>query len=79
LFVQSKSPQSERTQKAAWPENLTGAKEPSRANVQNERTEGGHRSIDHFVTGTGREEEFLAEARTVVRFFWKGFDSMLAL
>jgi pyrroloquinoline quinone (PQQ) biosynthesis protein C len=39
--------------------------------------EGGHRMIDRFVTGTGREEEFLAEARTIVRFFWKGFDSML--
>ncbi len=39
--------------------------------------EGGHRMIDRFVTGTGREEEFLAEARTMVRFFWKGFDSML--
>lgn len=42
-----------------------------------DHAEGGHRSIDHFVTGTGREEEFLAEARTVVRYFWKGFDSML--
>ncbi|HUA32947.1 MAG TPA: iron-containing redox enzyme family protein [Candidatus Binataceae bacterium] len=39
--------------------------------------EGGHRMIDRFVTGTGREQEFVAEARTMVRFFWKGFDSML--
>lgn len=37
---------------------------------------GGHRMIDRFVTGTGREEEFLAEARTLAEFFWKGFDSM---
>lgn len=42
-----------------------------------EHGEGGHRMIDHFVAGTGREEEFLAEARTLARFFWKGFDSML--
>jgi pyrroloquinoline quinone (PQQ) biosynthesis protein C len=42
-----------------------------------EHGEGGHRLIDRFVTGTGREEEFLAEARTLARFFWKGFDSML--
>ncbi|HYL59708.1 MAG TPA: iron-containing redox enzyme family protein [Candidatus Acidoferrales bacterium] len=40
--------------------------------------EGGHRMIDRFVTGSGREEEFLAEARTLTRFFWKGFDAMLA-
>jgi hypothetical protein len=33
--------------------------------------------IDRFVTGTGREEEFPAEARTLARFFWKGFDSMM--
>jgi pyrroloquinoline quinone (PQQ) biosynthesis protein C len=43
-----------------------------------EHGEGGHRMIGRFVTGTGREEEFLAEARTLARFFWKGFDSMLA-
>jgi pyrroloquinoline quinone (PQQ) biosynthesis protein C len=42
-----------------------------------EHGEGGHRMIDRFVTGTGREEEFLAEAQTLARFFWKGFDSML--
>jgi pyrroloquinoline quinone (PQQ) biosynthesis protein C len=42
-----------------------------------EHGEGGHRMIDRFVTGTGREEEFLAEARTLARFFWRGFDSML--
>ena len=42
-----------------------------------EHGEGGHRMIDRFVTGTGREEEFLAEARTLARFFWKGFDSMM--
>jgi pyrroloquinoline quinone (PQQ) biosynthesis protein C len=41
--------------------------------------EGGHRMIDRFVTGTGREVEFLAEARTMARFFWKGFDSMLTV
>jgi pyrroloquinoline quinone (PQQ) biosynthesis protein C len=41
-----------------------------------EHGEGGHRMIDRFVTGTGREEEFLAEALTLARFFWKGFDSM---
>ena len=29
------------------------------------------------VVVTGREEEFLAEARTLAKFFWKGFDSML--
>jgi pyrroloquinoline-quinone synthase len=40
---------------------------------------GGHRIIDRFVTGSGREEEFLAEARTMARYFWKGFDSMLAV
>jgi pyrroloquinoline quinone (PQQ) biosynthesis protein C len=43
-----------------------------------EHGEGGHRMIDRFVTGSGREEEFLAEARTLARFFWKGFDSMLS-
>ncbi len=37
----------------------------------------GHRVIDHFVTGTGREEEFLAEARCLAHFFWKGFDAMM--
>jgi len=37
----------------------------------------GHRGIDKFVLGTGREEEFLVEARTLAHFFWKGFDSML--
>ena len=41
-----------------------------------EHGEGGHRLIDHFVTGTGREEEFLAEARCLAHFFWRGFDSM---
>ena len=40
---------------------------------------GGHRMIDRFVTGSGREEEFLAEARTLARFFWRGFDSMMGL
>jgi pyrroloquinoline quinone (PQQ) biosynthesis protein C len=40
---------------------------------------GGHRLIDRFVTGTGREEEFLAEARCLARFFWKGFDSMMTV
>jgi len=37
----------------------------------------GHELIDRFVTGTGREEEFLAQARCLARFFWKRFDSML--
>jgi hypothetical protein len=26
-----------------------------------------------------REEEFLAEARTLAKFFWKGFDSMMTV
>ncbi|MGH7880310.1 MAG: iron-containing redox enzyme family protein [Candidatus Binataceae bacterium] len=42
-----------------------------------EHGEGGHRIIDHFVTGSGREEEFLSEAQTLAQFFWKGFDSMM--
>ncbi len=42
-----------------------------------DHSEAGHELIDRFVTGTGREEEFLAEARCLARFFWKGFDSML--
>jgi pyrroloquinoline quinone (PQQ) biosynthesis protein C len=42
-----------------------------------EHGEAGHRVIDRFVTGTGREEEFLAEARTLAHFFWKGFDAMM--
>jgi pyrroloquinoline quinone (PQQ) biosynthesis protein C len=41
-----------------------------------EHGEAGHAIIDHFVTGTDREEEFLAEARCLAHFFWKGFDSM---
>jgi pyrroloquinoline quinone (PQQ) biosynthesis protein C len=44
-----------------------------------EHGEGGHRMIDRFVTGSGREGEFLAEARTLARFFWKGFDSMMVV
>ena len=44
-----------------------------------EHGEAGHRTIDHFVTGTGREEEFLAEAQTMAHFFWKGFDAMLSV
>jgi len=44
-----------------------------------EHGEGGHRMIDRFVTGTGREEEFLAEARCLAHFFWKGFDSMMTV
>ena len=43
-----------------------------------EHGEGGHRMIDRFVTGSGREEEFLAEAGTLARLFWKGFDSMMS-
>jgi pyrroloquinoline quinone (PQQ) biosynthesis protein C len=42
-----------------------------------EHGEAGHAIIDRFVTGTGREAEFLAEARCLGHFFWKGFDSML--
>jgi pyrroloquinoline quinone (PQQ) biosynthesis protein C len=42
-----------------------------------EHGQGGHRSIDRFITGTGKEEEFLAEARALAHFFWKGFDSMI--
>jgi pyrroloquinoline quinone (PQQ) biosynthesis protein C len=42
-----------------------------------EHGEAGHAIIDRFVTGTGREEEFLAEARCLAHFFWKGFDSMM--
>jgi len=44
-----------------------------------EHGEAGHKIIDHFVTGTGREEEFLAEARCLAHFFWKGFDSMMTV
>ncbi len=44
-----------------------------------EHGEEGHAVIDRFVTGTGREEEFLAEARCLAQFFWKGFDSMMAV
>jgi hypothetical protein len=33
--------------------------------------------IDRFVTGSGREEEFLAEAKTLAPLFWKGCDSMI--
>ncbi|MGH7906745.1 MAG: hypothetical protein ACREP6_08965, partial [Candidatus Binataceae bacterium] len=43
-----------------------------------DHSETGHWLIDRLVTGTGREAEFLAEARTLAHFFWKGFDSMLA-
>ncbi len=43
-----------------------------------EHGEAGHAIIDRFVTGTGREEEFIAEARCLGHFFWKGFDSMMA-
>jgi pyrroloquinoline quinone (PQQ) biosynthesis protein C len=43
-----------------------------------DHSETGHWLIDRFVTGTGAEMEFLAEARCLARFFWKGFDSMLA-
>jgi len=42
-----------------------------------EHGETGHTIIDRFVTGNGREEEFLAEARCLGHFFWKGFDSMI--
>jgi hypothetical protein len=54
-----RGPQSERIQKAAWPEKFTGAKEPSRTDVQNECTEGAVTGrIDHFVTGTGAKGSF---------------------
>ncbi|HTW87696.1 MAG TPA: iron-containing redox enzyme family protein [Candidatus Binataceae bacterium] len=43
-----------------------------------DHSEAGHWLIDRLVTGSGREQEFLAEARTLVHAFWKGFDSMLA-
>jgi pyrroloquinoline quinone (PQQ) biosynthesis protein C len=42
-----------------------------------EHGEGGYRMIDRLVTSTVREEEFLAEARTLAKFVWKGFDSMM--
>jgi pyrroloquinoline quinone (PQQ) biosynthesis protein C len=42
-----------------------------------DHSETGHWLIDRLVTGRGREQEFLAEARTLVHAFWKGFDSML--
>ncbi len=42
-----------------------------------DHSETGHWLIDRFVTGTGLEEEFLAEASTLMRFFWKGFDTMM--
>jgi pyrroloquinoline-quinone synthase len=44
-----------------------------------EHGEAGHAIIDRFVTGTGREQEFLAEARCLAHFFWKGFDSMMTV
>jgi pyrroloquinoline quinone (PQQ) biosynthesis protein C len=43
-----------------------------------DHSETGHRLIDRLVTGTGREEEFLAETRTVMHSFWRGFESMLS-
>jgi pyrroloquinoline-quinone synthase len=43
-----------------------------------DHSEAGHELIERFVSGSGREEEFLAEARGLAHFFWKGFDSMLA-
>ena len=42
-----------------------------------EHGETGHWLIDRFVTGSGREDAFLQEARCLARFFWKGFDSMM--
>ncbi len=42
-----------------------------------DHSETGHWLIDRLVTGTGREEEFLAETRTLMHSFWKGFESML--
>ncbi|MBF6567613.1 MAG: iron-containing redox enzyme family protein [Candidatus Binataceae bacterium] len=43
-----------------------------------DHSETGHWLIDRLVTGTGHEEEFLVEARTLCHGFWKGFDSMLS-
>jgi pyrroloquinoline-quinone synthase len=42
-----------------------------------DHAESGHTLIERFVAGSGREEEFLSEARCMMSFFWKGFDSML--
>jgi pyrroloquinoline quinone (PQQ) biosynthesis protein C len=39
--------------------------------------EAGHRLIERFVAGSGREEDFLSEARLLMSAFWKGFDSMI--
>ncbi len=42
-----------------------------------DHSETGHWLIDRLVSGTGREEEFLAETRALMHSFWKGFESML--
>jgi pyrroloquinoline quinone (PQQ) biosynthesis protein C len=42
-----------------------------------DHSEAGHWLIDRLVTGSGREEEFLAETRTLMHSFWRGFESML--
>ena len=42
-----------------------------------DHSEAGHWLIDRLVTGTGREEEFLAETKALMHTFWKGFESML--
>ena len=42
-----------------------------------DHSEAGHWLIDRLVTGTGREEEFLAETKALMHSFWKGFESML--
>ncbi|HVB79429.1 MAG TPA: iron-containing redox enzyme family protein [Candidatus Binataceae bacterium] len=39
--------------------------------------ESGHKLIERFVVGSGREEEFLSEARLMMNGFWNGFDSMI--
>lgn len=41
-----------------------------------EHGETGHWLIDELVTRTGREEEFLSEARSMLSLWWRGFESM---
>ncbi|HLH77260.1 MAG TPA: iron-containing redox enzyme family protein [Candidatus Binataceae bacterium] len=36
----------------------------------------GHAMIQRFVLGSGREAEFLSEARLIMGAFWRGFESM---
>ncbi len=39
-----------------------------------EHGKSGHDLIERLVVGTGREEDFLSEARLMMRQFWKGFE-----